>query len=54
MIVSQMLLVKNGFASLMVFSTAIATARSKNAAPNVLHLANFGYVNTDIGNTEEP
>ncbi|GMR37245.1 hypothetical protein PMAYCL1PPCAC_07440, partial [Pristionchus mayeri] len=50
----KMLLVKNGFSSLMVFSTACATAKNR-AARNQLNLANFGFVPADMGTTvEEP
>lgn len=50
----KMLLVKNGFSSLMVFSTACSTAKGR-AARNQLNLANFGFVPADVGTTfEEP
>ncbi|GMT15127.1 hypothetical protein PFISCL1PPCAC_6424, partial [Pristionchus fissidentatus] len=50
----KMLLVKNGFSSLMVFSTAVATAKAR-AQRNQLNLANFGFVPSDVGTTvEEP
>uniref|UniRef100_A0A8R1UBQ6 Nhr-119 protein n=1 Tax=Pristionchus pacificus TaxID=54126 RepID=A0A8R1UBQ6_PRIPA len=50
----KMLLVKYGFSSLMVFSTACATAKAR-AARNQLNLANFGFVPADVGTAfEEP
>ncbi|GMS84961.1 hypothetical protein PENTCL1PPCAC_7136 [Pristionchus entomophagus] len=50
----KMLLVKNGFSSLMVFSTAVATAKAR-AVRTQLNLANFGFVPADVGTTfEEP